>query len=259
MDKQVVVLSGGNSGIGYHLAESLLKLDYRVAVLDLTGDHLSGLEAFYEDDFNYFFCDLTEDQPVSRAVKCVLDAWGRIDILVNNACLAVFRSFEKRTEAETRQEFEVNYFGALRLIRAVLPGMKAQGGGIIHNVSSGVGITGFPGLVGYASTKGAVEALTRTLALELASHNITVNLIHPPLTDTPSAAPLGVPEEVMTDPTEVGQKLAARIGSSQDLITPDLTTKLGLLVNRMFPSWMGRVLARMTEKARHDQVVIDGN
>jgi NAD(P)-dependent dehydrogenase (short-subunit alcohol dehydrogenase family) len=253
MDKKVVLLTGGNSGIGFQLVVSLLKENYRVAALDLKVDRLQELEADCGNTFQFIQCDLTADQEVRRAVQAVLASWGRIDILVNNACLAVFQPFEERSEQQTRNEFEVNYFGALRLIRAVLPGMKTQGGGIIHNVSSGVGITGFPGLAGYASTKGAIEALTRTLALELASYNITVNLIHPPLTDTPSAAPLGVPEEIMADPADVGRKLARKIGSRIDLITPDFQTRLGLFANRLFPIGMGQFLARMTENARQNQ------
>ncbi len=65
-----------------------------------------------------------------------------MDILVNNACLALFTRFEDRSVEDIRREFEVNYFGALNLIREVLPVMKKQGNGVIHNVSSGVGFTG---------------------------------------------------------------------------------------------------------------------
>lgn len=252
MDKKVVLLTGGNSGIGFHLTKSLLKTNYRVAALDLKGDRLLGLDTDYGNTFQFIRCDVSDDPEVQQAVEFVLDSWGRIDILVNNACLAVFQPFEERSEQQTRNEFEVNYFGTLRMIRAALPAMKAQGGGVIHNVSSGVGITGFPGIAGYASTKGALEALTRTLALELAPYKIAVNLIHPPLTNTPSAAPLGMPVEFMADPAEVGRKLAVKIGSRRDLITPDLSTRLGLLANRLFPAGMGRLLARMTNQAREE-------
>jgi NAD(P)-dependent dehydrogenase (short-subunit alcohol dehydrogenase family) len=103
-----------------------------------------------------------------------------------------------RTPDDTRREFEVNYFGYLNMIDAVLPVMRQQEHGVIHNLSSGVGITGYPGISGYASTKGAIEALTRTLALEFAPLGITVNLMHPPLTGTTSSAPLCVPPERTT-------------------------------------------------------------
>jgi NAD(P)-dependent dehydrogenase (short-subunit alcohol dehydrogenase family) len=135
----------------------------------------------------------------------VLAKWNFVDILVNNACLCVFKSFIDRSLDRTRAEFEVNYFGAIPMIHAVLPHMKAWGCGIIHNVSSGVGISGFPGISGYVSTKGAIESLTRTLALEFAFFGICVNLMHPPLTNTKSASPLGIPVEMMADPEKVGR------------------------------------------------------
>ena len=100
-------------------------------------------------------------------------------------------------------------------------------GGVVHNVSSGLGLTSYPGISGYASTKGALEALTRTLALEFEPFGITVNLIHPPLTRTKSSAPLGVPAEMMADPVEVGRKLAKMVGQTKPVLTPDLGTNLG--------------------------------
>lgn len=109
---------------------------------------------------------------------------------MNNACLAVFSPFEEKSLIDTRRAFEVNILGCVNMIKAVLPTMKPQGGGIIHNVSSTVGISGFAGIYGYASTKGAVDALTRTLALELEPYGIVVNLVYPPLTRTRSSSPL---------------------------------------------------------------------
>ena len=170
--------------------------------------------------------------------------------MVNNACLAIFAPFEQKSLADTRREFEVNYFGMLNMIQSVLPVMKAQGSGLIHNFSSGVGISGFPGIYGYASTKGAIESLTRTLALEMHPYGIQVNLMHPPLTDTPSARPLGIPAQMMENPDVVGARLARQILSTKDVITPDLRTKLYLFCVYRFPLALGRLFANLTEKAR---------
>ena len=144
----------------------------------------------------------------------------------------------------------MNYFGYVRTIAAVLPRMKTQGGGIIHNVGSGVGITGFPGIYGYVSTKGAIEALTRTLALELARYGICVNLVHPPLTNTRSAAPLGIPPQAMADPADVGRKLAKKILSTKPVITPDFKTAAYLFFARRYPDAVGRLFGKMAERAR---------
>jgi NAD(P)-dependent dehydrogenase (short-subunit alcohol dehydrogenase family) len=242
MPNDVVLITGANNGIGLGLARALMAEGYRVAAFDLSGENLSGL-AFYR-------CDVTQMPQVTSSVRAVIGEWGRIDILVNNACLALFSRFEERSIEETRQEFEVNYFGYLNLITAVLPFMKEQGHGIIHNVSSGVGLSGFPGLCGYASTKGAIEAFTRTLALELKPSGIVVNLMHPPLSRTRSSAPLGIPARFMSDPQEVGRKLARKIGSSKAVVTPGLAESLGVFMARLFPGAMGKFFAGRTAVAR---------
>ncbi len=253
MDKPVILITGADNGIGFHLAASLLEEGYRVAGLDLSGENLATLQETYPDRLLFCRCDVTDEAQVQAAVETVVHKWGWIDVLVNNACLAIFKPFEEKSLEETRREFEVNYFGYVRTIAAVLPQMKAQGGGIIHNVSSGVGITGFPGLTGYASTKGAIEALTRALALELAPYGICVNLVHPPLTNTKSAAPLGVPPQAMADPADVGRKLAKRILSTRPVITPDFRTAAYLFFARQFSDAMGRLLSRVTAKGKnHD-------
>jgi len=221
-----------------------------VAELDLSGENLAALQETYPNHLLFCRCDVTDEAQVEAAVEVVVQKWGRIDVLVNNACLAIFKPFEEKTLEETRREFEVNYFGYVRTIAAVLPQMKAQGGGIIHNVGSGVGITGFPGIYGYASTKGAIEALTRTLALELAPYGICVNLMHPPLTDTKSASPLGIPPQTMANPADVGRKLAKKILSTKPTITPDLQTAAYLFLARRFPDAVGGLFGRMAERGK---------
>jgi NAD(P)-dependent dehydrogenase (short-subunit alcohol dehydrogenase family) len=247
---KVVLITGANNGIGLHMTAALLERGYRLAAIDLSGENLAPLRTRYTGQLLFCPCDLTDEVQVKAAVAQTLAAWQRIDILVNNACLAVFRRFEERPLADLQGEFEVNYYGTLRMIRAVLPQMKAQGGGIIHNVSSGVGISGFAGLIGYTSTKGALESATRTLAIELEPQGITVNLMHPPLTSTRSASPLGLPPQVMADPAVVGRKLAAKIESRRAVIAADARTALYLLAVYRFPLLLGRFFSRMTEKAR---------
>ena len=148
---------------------------------------------------------------------------GGIDILIYNACLALFIPFEERSLDDTRREFEVNYFGYLNMIHAVLPLMKKQGRGVIHNFSSGVGFTDMPGMTGSTSTKGAIESLTRTLTLEYSSQGITFNVMHPPLTRTKSFSGLGVLPEMMADPNVVGRKLAKQVGKTTPMLTPDFS------------------------------------
>jgi NAD(P)-dependent dehydrogenase (short-subunit alcohol dehydrogenase family) len=145
---------------------------------------------------------------------------------------------------------EVNYFGYLNTIHAILPILRKEKRGVIHNVSSGVGYTGMPGMTGYTSSKGAIESLTRTLALELAEDGITVNVMHPPLTRTKSASGFGIPVEMMADPMKVGRGLARKVGSTKPIITPDLMSTLGIFANRHLPFVMGRFLSGMAKRAR---------
>lgn len=248
---RVVIVTGADNGIGFHLTQALPSFNFLVAALDQTTDHLQELARTHSDRLLVCRCDITDEPQVEAAVATVIERWHRIDVLVNNACLAIFQPFDRGDRmADIRREFEVNFFGYLNLIRAVLPQMKSQKEGVIHNVSSGVAMTGFPGLSGYTATKGAVEALTRTLAFELQSSGVTVNLIHPPLTDTASASPLGIPRQMMSDPAQVGRDLAAKIGSCSPIITPDWKTGLGLFVNRHFPGLIGNLMVRQTRRAQ---------
>ena len=102
-----------------------------------------------------------------------------------------------------------------------------------------MGITGFPGIYAYASTKGTIEALSRTLRLEFSPYGIAVTLMHPPLTNTESAAPLGIPARAMADPAVVGRNLAREIHSSSPVVTTNMATSVGLLPSRIFPTTIG--------------------
>lgn len=243
---RVVIVTGANNGIGLGLAKALAAAGDKVAGFDLSGDNLTGL--------TYIRCDVTDPVQVGASIAQVVSQWGRIDILVNNACLAIFSPFEEKPLADTRREFEVNYFGYINMICAVLPIMKTQHGGVIHNFSSTVGISGFPGIYGYSSTKGAIEALCRTLAIEFALYGITVNIVHPPLTRTKSSAPLGIPPRFMADPAEVGRKLASKIGSTKAVVTPGFSESLGVFVTKLMPGTMGKFLSARAAAARAPSV-----
>ncbi|MBV0925793.1 SDR family NAD(P)-dependent oxidoreductase [Halomicroarcula limicola] len=233
---RVVAVTGANEGIGYYLLRALSERGYRVVGLDIEVENLEPLQASRPDRIRFSECDVTADAAVETAIEGVLAEWGRIDILVNNAAVFDFAPFAAQTLADTRREFDVNFFGYLRTIRAVLPHMRERGEGVIHNMSSGVGLVGHPGLSGYAATKGAVEAFTRSLRLELRDEDIRCTVMHPPLTRTRSALELGYPESLLRDPAGVGRKLAAEIESTGPVVTADWTVTLGLALARWFPS-----------------------
>ncbi len=252
--KRVIVITGANNGIGLAMTHSLLEMGERVAALDLSLENLAQRHANPSMELGAsllpFRCDVTDPQQIQTVLDEVVHQQGGIDVLINNACLALFIPFEERSLDDIRREFEVNYFGYLNMIRAVLPVMKKQGHGVIHNFSSGVGFTGIPGMTGYTSTKGAIESLTRTLALEYASQGIIFNVMHPPLTRTQSSSGLGVPPEMMADPEVVGRRLAKQVGKVVPVLTPDLGNGIQLWVTYHFRVQMGKLLAMMTERAK---------
>lgn len=249
MNTKVILITGADNGIGLAMTQTLLKDGYRVAALDLSTENLESLHAAHPNQFTAQVCDVSKEDQVRAAVEAVIQKWGQVDIVVNNAALAIFKKFEERTLEETRREFDVNYFGYVNVIAAILPHMKTRGG-IIHNMSSGVGITGFSRLPGYTSTKGAIESLTRTLAIEFAPYGIHVNVMHPPLTNTKSASPLGVPTQALADPAVVGRNLAKKIESTKPVVASDLQTAIYLFYAYRYPLFFGRLFSRLSEQPK---------
>lgn len=249
MESKIVVVSGAGSGIGLSLTGSLVEMGYRVAALDLDVSSLTELAAQHPSNLRCHTVDVRSPAQVQRAISSVLAEWGKVDILVNNSAVPVFGSFEDKKVDQIRREFELNYFGYLHLIRAVLPSMKAHGFGIIHNVSSGVALTGLPGLTGYTSTKGAMESLSRSLRQELERHGIAVTLMRTPLVRTRPAGRSGIPLPAMADPVDVGRRLAQRILSTRAVIsTGGVLGTLRLSAMRFFADMMGSAGPSLTQR-----------
>lgn len=238
-DPKRIVVTGANGGIGRPMCARLLEDGYRVAGLDLNGDRLEQLSADFPDRMWFLECDVSSTDDVEATVDEIDEKWGGVDILVNNAAMiSGFAPLEELTVEQFQRAFEVNYFGYLRMIRAVLPGMRTRGAGVIHNVSSGTAIAGHPGLTHYASTKGAVESLTKSLRQELRDEEVACTVMHPPFTGTESARQLGMgyPDFATGDPEDIGRKLAARIEQTGPTIVPDFSTKASMVIIRWFPA-----------------------
>jgi len=246
--KKKVLVTGANSGIGYYLALSLLEMNNQVAVLDISVNEISRWKDKFGADLLVIPCNLIREESVSKAISLILQSWDQIDIVVNNACKAVFGSFQQVSMSEIQEVFGVNVMGMLHVIKAVLPDMLKRKEGLIHNVGSGVGITGFKNLLGYSASKGAVETITRCLSLEYAETGIIFNIIHPPLTATPSAKPIGLPEGMLEDAEKVGRALARKIASREKVITVDWKSSLGIRIMKLFPYFMGKMFSNLTFK-----------
>jgi NAD(P)-dependent dehydrogenase (short-subunit alcohol dehydrogenase family) len=241
-----IIITGANNGIGLAMTKALLSMGERVAALDLSIDNLDPTNR----NLLAFVCDVTDPHRVQSVVDEIVQEWCGVDVLVNNACLALFKRFDERTIDDIRREMEVNFYGYLNTIQAVLPLMQKGGRGVIHNVSSGVGYTGMPGMTGYTSSKGAIESLTRTLALEYAPQGIVFNVMHPPLTRTPSAAGFGVPPEMMADPEGVGRGLAKLVGKTRPVLVSGMINGIQLWMSYHLRYQMGKLMSMMADKAR---------
>lgn len=243
-----IVITGANQGIGYYFAEKALKDGNKVAVLDINTENLEKLAHLFPDNFLYYKADVCDEMQIRTSIADIIKKFQRIDIAIHNACLC---TFDKETDTDFNiyeRVFNVNYYGALRLAKSVLPYMQAQKSGKVIFTSSGVGVTGFIGISPYASTKGALEALAKCLNLEYASFGITFHIIHPPLTRTKSSEPLPVPKEFMADPQKVGYGLAKHISSKRFIICHSFSQKIQTIVCYLCPIKMGRLMSKMTSR-----------
>jgi len=170
----IVLITGCSTGIGRDLAKRLSQSGYTVVATARNVDTLNDLPAALKLPL-----DVTQPVSIHQAVADTLHQLGRIDILINNAGYTMPGALEEVSDEQTQQVFDVNVFGALRMIRAVLPQMRQQGGGRIINVSSIAGKLSTPGNGTYSGTKFALEALSDALRMELAPFGIQVVVIEP--------------------------------------------------------------------------------
>jgi len=245
-----IFITGGNEGIGYYIVIQLLNDGNRVGVLDVKVNNLEELKKKYQDNLHYYLADIRNSEAVSKAAEDFAGKAGKIDYAIHNACLCTFEPFEKLNNEDFVRVFEVNFYGGLNMIRAVTPIMEKKGGGDIYVASSGVGVTGFINISPYASSKGALEALVKCLALEYREKGINFHIIHPPLTNTKSSEPLPVPKEFKADPEKVGRGIARRLSKKSFIICHNGATLLQTKMCYRHPLFVGRLMTKMTEKAK---------
>jgi NAD(P)-dependent dehydrogenase (short-subunit alcohol dehydrogenase family) len=173
------LITGCATGFGALLAQTLLERGERVAASDRSLDALAHLRAPDPAALLPLQLDVTDDTQIAQAVAQAVGRFGRIDVLVNNAGLGLGGPFEETAPARVRQLFAVNVLGLMSVTRAVLPQLRAQGGGRVINLSSDSGLVGWPLQAVYSATKHAVEGFAEALAFEVAPFGIKVVLIEP--------------------------------------------------------------------------------
>jgi NAD(P)-dependent dehydrogenase (short-subunit alcohol dehydrogenase family) len=181
MDNQKVwFVTGASKGLGLVLVQKLLKSGYKVAATSRNVTDLIKEVGIESEDFLPLSVDLKSETSVKQAIDKTIDTFGQINVLVNNAGYGFLGGLEETTDQEARDNFEVNVFGSLNIIRNALPYMREKQSGHILNISSIGGFTGaFPGFGIYCATKFAVNGFSESLAAEVEPFGIKVTIVQP--------------------------------------------------------------------------------
>ena len=185
---RVAVVTGAASGIGRAVAERFAESGAAVALLDCNAE--AGAAAASELQqaggvCRFYPCDASSEEDVSSAVESIVQHFGRIDHLVNNAGMVIIRGIEECTAEEWDRVFAVNVKSIFLLVKHALPAMRSSRNATVVNIGSISALVAQPGTPAYVASKGAVLMLSKALALDLAGYGIRVNCVCPGITDTP--------------------------------------------------------------------------
>lgn len=184
-EPRVAVVTGATSGIGAQIARRLHADGLRVVIAGRSEERGAGLQAELGERAAFVRADLTDPDGPDAVIDFAAEHFGSVDVLVNNAAVDHTGDLLSVPVGEIRSTFDTNVVAAIQLLQAAGRVMARSGGGSIINITSRVASAGVPGLAIYSASKGAMEAITRTAAIELAPYNIRVNAVAPGLTRTP--------------------------------------------------------------------------
>ena len=215
-NKKVWFVTGASKGLGLTLVKKLLSNGNRVAA---TSRNISELEKVVGNHENFLplSVNLIDENSVEAAVRQTISKFGQLDVVVNNAGYGMIGALEELSDRESRENFDVNVFGSLNVIRKTLPQMRKQQSGHIFNISSIGGFSGnFPGFGIYCATKFAVTGFTESLAAEVKSLGIKATVVEPGYfrTEFLSSGSLAVPSNPIDAYREVRD---TQIAHQQDI------------------------------------------
>jgi NAD(P)-dependent dehydrogenase (short-subunit alcohol dehydrogenase family) len=179
LDQRVWFITGASTGFGRLLAEEVLKAGGRVVATARKLEQIAELAEEFPDTALVYALDVTRPEQIEAVAKEAIAAFGRVDVLVNNAGYGIAGGIEEATEAEFLPVFETNVLGLIRVTRAFLPQFRAQRAGHIVNLSSIAGLVGQAGWGYYNASKFAVEGFSESLAAEMAPLGVRVTIVEP--------------------------------------------------------------------------------
>lgn len=211
---KVCVVTGGTRGIGFETVKAFLKEGYRVVLYGSRQETVQkALAELNDSNVSGKWTKLTDVEKMKEDFKSIVDEFGSLDVLINNAGISDATPFEKYTEEHFDKVIDLNIKAPFACSLAALDFMKGQGGGVILNTSSMVGTYGQPSGVAYPTSKFAVNGFTKSLARELGKYNIRVNAVAPGITETDMVKAL--PKE-MIEPL-IKMIPLRRVGEPQDI------------------------------------------
>ncbi|MDJ0681222.1 MAG: SDR family oxidoreductase [Xenococcaceae cyanobacterium MO_167.B52] len=242
-NQQHAIITGGSSGIGKAVAKLLVQEGANLSIiarnkakLDQARTELQALKINSQQSILALAADVAKEEEITQAIKNAIAKLGHPHILITSAGIAIPGYFMEITRAVFNRTMEVNYFGTLYAIRAVLPAMEREGKGNIVLISSGAGLIGLYGYSAYSPSKFALRGLAESLRGELKPKGIKVSIVYPPDTDTPQlvAENKTKPPETKAitataetwSPEGVAQAIIKGIVTSQFAIAPGLEMTL---------------------------------
>ncbi len=192
---KTAVVTGGISGIGEACSRVLLQLGARVVAVDVDAERGGAVADEMGTQFRFRQVDITDEQAVQQLASELRDADDEVAALVNAAGIFTPNApAHEMPSDDYRRTFEVNLLGTAIMCRELFPLLRANGGGAVANIASQAALVSLPGQAAYGASKGAVAALTRSLAIDWAREDVRVNAICPGFTITPMSQPAMTPE-----------------------------------------------------------------
>lgn len=238
-DDQIALVTGATSGIGLELARLLAQRGARVVG---TGRDQGRLMALAPQVDLALTLDVQQDDSVQAAAAAVLDRYGRVDLLINNAGVGLFQAWQDTSLDDMQRIMDVNLFGAVRITRAFLPGMVERGRGVVVNIASVAGERGYAKHTAYCASKHAMIGWSRGLQKDLKGSGVDVVIVCPPAVDTPFFSNAGFldyrekhPGLSMMGPRQVAEQTLSAVGARKRQVILSPRAKALWLLDKLAP------------------------